>query len=104
MLILDEVTTHLDSDTIIALVDALREFEGALVLITHDRFFMRAVIEGENIGEDNEDSGSEEGSNSEQMRQGRVYRLLKGELKLMDGGMEQYEESISRRLANEPAV
>jgi ATP-binding cassette subfamily F protein 3 len=41
LLILDEVTTHLDSDTILGLVNALREYDGALVVVTHDRFFMR---------------------------------------------------------------
>jgi ATP-binding cassette subfamily F protein 3 len=41
LLILDEVTTHLDSDTITSLVLALREYDGALLVVTHDRFFMR---------------------------------------------------------------
>jgi ATP-binding cassette subfamily F protein 3 len=41
LLILDEVTTHLDSDSIMALVLALREYEGAVLVVTHDRFFMR---------------------------------------------------------------
>jgi ATP-binding cassette subfamily F protein 3 len=41
LLILDEVTTHLDSDTILGLVNALREYDGALLVVTHDRFFMR---------------------------------------------------------------
>jgi ATP-binding cassette subfamily F protein 3 len=41
LLILDEVTTHLDSDTIMSLVLALREYDGALLVVTHDRFFMR---------------------------------------------------------------
>lgn len=43
LLILDEVTTHLDSDTILSLVVALREYDGAILVITHDRFFMRYV-------------------------------------------------------------
>ena len=43
LLILDEVTTHLDADTILGLVMALREYEGALLVVTHDRFFMRYV-------------------------------------------------------------
>jgi ATPase subunit of ABC transporter with duplicated ATPase domains len=41
LLILDEVTTHLDSDTIMSLVLALREYDGAILVVTHDRFFMR---------------------------------------------------------------
>jgi ATPase subunit of ABC transporter with duplicated ATPase domains len=41
LLILDEVTTHLDGDTILSLVIALKEYDGALLVITHDRFFMR---------------------------------------------------------------
>jgi ATPase subunit of ABC transporter with duplicated ATPase domains len=43
LLILDEVTTHLDSDTIMSLVIALKEYDGALLVVTHDRFFMRYV-------------------------------------------------------------
>lgn len=41
LLILDEVTTHLDSDTIMSLVIALKEYDGALLVVAHDRFFMR---------------------------------------------------------------
>ena len=37
----DEVTTHLDADTILGLVQALREYDGAILVVTHDRFFMR---------------------------------------------------------------
>jgi ATP-binding cassette subfamily F protein 3 len=38
LLLLDEVTTHIDAPTIEALASALRKFEGAVVLITHDRY------------------------------------------------------------------
>ncbi|RAQ99509.1 P-loop containing nucleoside triphosphate hydrolase protein [Stemphylium lycopersici] len=47
LLILDEVTTHLDADTIMGLVRALKGYDGALVVVTHDRFFMRTVVEGQ---------------------------------------------------------
>ena len=43
LLILDEVTTHLDADTILGLIRALKEYDGALLVVTHDRFFMRYV-------------------------------------------------------------
>jgi ATP-binding cassette subfamily F protein 3 len=46
LLILDEVTTHLDADTIMSLVVALQEYQGALLVVTHDRFFMRYVLLG----------------------------------------------------------
>jgi ATP-binding cassette subfamily F protein 3 len=46
LLILDEVTTHLDADSILSLVVALREYDGALLIATHDRFFMRYVYFG----------------------------------------------------------
>lgn len=55
LLVLDEVTTHLDSDTVIGLVEALRQFQGALLSVTHDRFFMRSVIEGRGKNEEGEE-------------------------------------------------
>lgn len=39
-MVLDEVTTHLDSDTVLALVEALKQFQGALLVITHDRYVL----------------------------------------------------------------
>jgi ATP-binding cassette subfamily F protein 3 len=38
LLILGEVTTQLDSDSVQALALRLREYRGAVLLITHDRF------------------------------------------------------------------
>jgi ATP-binding cassette subfamily F protein 3 len=43
LLLMDEPTTHLDMSSIDALVAALRQFEGTLVFISHDVFFIRAL-------------------------------------------------------------
>ena len=42
-LLLDEPTTHLDVDAVEALVRALQAYEGTLVFISHDIYFVRSV-------------------------------------------------------------
>ena len=48
LLILDEPTNHLDLDSIAAIETALTAYDGALVIVTHDRDFM------DNVGVDRE--------------------------------------------------
>jgi ABC transport system ATP-binding/permease protein len=43
LLILDEPTNHLDADTIAWLEGYLRSYSGALLLVTHDRYFLDRV-------------------------------------------------------------
>ncbi|MFP4615346.1 MAG: ATP-binding cassette domain-containing protein [Thiohalorhabdus sp.] len=43
LLLLDEPTNHLDIDNILWLQDFLKGFGGALVFVTHDRSFLRAL-------------------------------------------------------------
>jgi ATP-binding cassette, subfamily F, member 3 len=107
LLILDEVTTHLDADTILALSIALKRYEGALLAVTHDRFFMRTVVEGgkpysRRVTDDenaDDDSSEDEDSQSSSPSKGVVYRLTKGQLKKLDRGMDQYEEIAARSAA-----
>ncbi len=42
-LLLDEPTTHLDVDAVDALVRALKSYEGTIVFISHDIYFVRSV-------------------------------------------------------------
>ncbi len=43
LLLMDEPTTHLDMPSIDALVSALQQYEGTVVFISHDVYFIRAI-------------------------------------------------------------
>jgi ATP-binding cassette subfamily F protein 3 len=43
LLLMDEPTTHLDMSSIDALLSALRQFEGTIIFISHDVYFIRAI-------------------------------------------------------------
>jgi ATP-binding cassette subfamily F protein 3 len=43
VLLLDEPTNHLDAETVDVLVDALKAWDGALALVTHDRYVVEAL-------------------------------------------------------------
>ncbi len=65
LLILDEPTNHLDVDSREALVRALNEYEGAVILISHDRHLIEASAD-------------------------RLWIVRDGTVKAYDGDMEQY--------------
>lgn len=43
ILLLDEPTNHLDMDTAEALLEALEEFEGAIIIVTHNEMFLHRL-------------------------------------------------------------
>ena len=73
LLILDEPTNHLDSEMADWLEDYLKKFKGALLMITHDRYFLDSVTS-------------------------RIVELDKGKLYSYQGGYEKYLELKAERI------
>jgi ATPase subunit of ABC transporter with duplicated ATPase domains len=101
LLVLDEVTTHLDYETVSALREALRSWDGAVVLVSHDRWFVRGVVEG--VVDDDERGSEEEGEEGDEeeervMRRRVVYKLAGGKMSVLERGVQQFEEGMERRV------
>ncbi len=78
LLVLDEPTNHLDSDMAEWLEDYLKKFRGALLMITHDRYFLDSVTN-------------------------RIVELDKGKLYSYQGGYEAYLKLKAERMDMELA-
>ncbi|PZR36228.1 ABC-F family ATP-binding cassette domain-containing protein [Caulobacter segnis] len=72
LLILDEPTNHLDIDSRRALLDALNDYMGAVILITHDRSLMELVAD-------------------------RLWLAADGAIKPFDGDMDDYAKFVLER-------
>lgn len=95
-LVLDEVTTHLDYETVTALREALREWEGAVVLVSHDRWFMRGAIEG--IADELDSEDESEDDDDEAPRRRAVYRIKGGALEKLENGVHEFEDLMEKRV------
>ena len=100
---LDEITTHLDFHTVTALVGALSAYDGAVLLVSHDRFLIRCVIDGEppdpEDSSDDEDSQSENDDGKKITRRNMVYELRSGRLVERVEGMKGFEQGLVKRVA-----
>ncbi|KAF9269694.1 ATP-binding cassette sub-family F member 3 [Marasmius fiardii PR-910] len=99
LLVLDEVTTHLDSESVVALARELRAFEGAIVIVSHDRWLIRNVIENEAEESSSEDEFFERTRASEitSGRVRKVYLVGKGEVKELPGGVGDFERKVKNQ-------
>jgi ABC transport system ATP-binding/permease protein len=79
LLLLDEPTNHLDLDGILWLENLIRDFPGAVVVITHDRAFLDRVAT-------------------------RIVELDRGRLQSFPGSFEQYQTRKAQMLADEAVV
>ncbi len=53
VLLLDEPTNHLDMESCDSLMEAIRNFEGAVIMVTHDEYFLREIANKLVIFDDN---------------------------------------------------
>ena len=79
LLMLDEPTNHIDAETIALLEGRLAKYRGALMMVTHDRYFLDRVCN-------------------------RIAEISDGELYLHDGNFSYYLEQKAARLEMENAV
>jgi ATP-binding cassette subfamily F protein 3 len=71
LIILDEPTNHLDIDSRGALVDAINEYPGAVILVSHDRYLLEACVD-------------------------RLWLVENGTVAPFDGDLEQYRRIVLR--------
>ena len=79
LLLLDEPTNHLDLDAVIWLEQWLRDYRGTLLLISHDRVFLDAVV-------------------------GHIAHIEQQRLTLYSGGYSEFERQRGERLAQQQAL
>jgi sulfate-transporting ATPase len=91
MLLLDEPTNHLDTDAVEWLEHHLQEYQGTVILITHDRYFLDNVV-GWMLEIERGRGRPYQGNYSEYLQQ------KQNELETKRGQNEQREKVIAREL------
>ncbi|KAG2328998.1 hypothetical protein Bca52824_000178 [Brassica carinata] len=81
ILLLDEPTNHLDMQSIDALADALEEFSGGVVLVSHDSRLISRVCEDE--------------------EKSQIWVVEDGTVSFFDGTFEEYKEDLQREIRAE---
>jgi len=79
VLLLDEPTNDLDIATLTILEDFLETFDGIIITVSHDRYFLDAVVD-------------------------RIFAFENGYLQQYEGGYTEYLEAKARREAEQGAV
>ena len=107
LICLDEVTQHLDSDSINALIRGLKQYRGAILLVSHDRHAVKQLIEGAKspkavaAGEEEDDDEDDESESTDDeaaasTQPGRVYLVHEGKMSYLPGGMDAYASRVER--------
>jgi len=69
LVVLDEPTNHLDIDSRAALIEAINDYSGAVILVSHDRFLLEACVD-------------------------RLWLVANGEVNPFDGDLDDYRRLV----------